>query len=60
MCSTCVTGHGCREWDRVTRYTLSSSWRMLRQVSPVVFSTNAQQKQCQPARLDVGADAVLR
>lgn len=44
----------------MTRYTLSSSWRMLRQVSPVVFSTNAQQKQGQPARLDVGADAVLR
>ena len=52
-----------RRWPsvvaRVTRCIRSSSWRRLRQVSPVAFSIDADEQQRQPAQLDVGADAVL-
>ena len=44
---------------RVTRCMRSSSWRRLRQVSPVRGFGDADEQQCQPAQLDVGADAVL-
>ena len=50
-----------RPWSvaRVTRCMRSSSWRMLRQVSPAAFSIDPDEQQRQPAQLDVGADAVL-
>ena len=58
-----VSVERCATWPwsvaRVTRCRRSSSWRVLRQVSPTAVLDDADEQQRQPAQLHVGADAVL-